>query len=277
MQPAPALTPSRIVGDLLASHPEAAALLAEASHRQALAAHSAAAAGQTFAAEQAARLRHQELRHLLDPRRRRGIHLGAGLVLLAAAAAGLAVLDRVELGGVLGKPLATQVAIAAAAVWLAGAWSAALASREGRRGLVAALAAAAAALALLLAALHGLGSSQASTGGSSTGGWSNTGLGVLAAGLIGGLATGAAALIGRLESASVLLARCRWRRLAAEHQAAVRQARADAEAAAISATAWLGLVRRQVAAAGCGTDGHLAQATLLLAAALHEPCRPRLP
>ena len=272
MQPAPARTPSRIVGDLLASHPEAATLLAEASHRQALAAHSAAAASQTFTAEQAARLRHQELRHLLDPRHRRGIHLGAGLVLLAVLAAGLTMLDRLELSGVLSKPLAIQVAIAAAAVWLAGAWFTALASREGRRGLVAALAAAAVAMGLLLAALYGFSSPSARTAGGS-----HAALGGLTGVLIIAIAAAAAVLIGRLESASALLARHRWQRLAAEHDAAVRLARADAEGASIAATAWLGLVRTHATTVACENDGHLVRDTLQLAAALHEPFWPRLP
>ena len=272
VQPVPALTPSRIVGDLLASHPEAATLLAEASHRRALAAHSVTAAGQMFTAEQAARLRYQELRHLLDPRRRRGLHLVLGLLLLALLGAGLIVLDRVELSGVLSRPQAIQVAVAAAAVWLAGAWFTALASREGRRGVVAGLAAAAGALALLLASLYGFSSPSARTAG-----WSQAGLGGLTAALIVALAAGAAALIGRLESASVLLARRRWQRLAAEQEAAVRQARADAEAASIAATAWLGLVRTYLTTAGCDDDEPLVRYTLQFAAALPEPFWPHLP
>ena len=272
MQPAPALTPSRIVGDLLASHPEAVSLLAEASHRQALAAHSAATAGQTFTAEQAARLRYQELRHLLDPRRCRGIHLGAGLVLLTVLAAGLAMLDRIELSGVLSKPLAIQVAIAAAAVWVAGAWLTALGRREGRRGVVAALTATAVALGLLLAALYGFGSSS-----SRTAAWSHAGLGALTGVLIIVLAAGTAVLIGRLESASVLLARRRWQRFSAEHEAAVKQARADSEAASIAGTAWLGLVRTHVTTVACEDNGRLVHETLQFAAALQQPCWPSLP
>ena len=126
-------TPPRILSDLLASHPEAPSLLAEASHRQALAAQSAAAASQAFETEQAARVRCEELRHRLDPRGRRPMHFGTGLVLLAAMGAILAVLDGVELITVLTPKTAIPTAIAATAVWLTGAWLAALATRERRR------------------------------------------------------------------------------------------------------------------------------------------------
>lgn len=70
------------MGELLAGHPEAASLLAEASHRRALARVSAAAAGRAFATAQAARLRYEELRHRLDPRLRRTVGFGAGLIVL---------------------------------------------------------------------------------------------------------------------------------------------------------------------------------------------------
>ena len=92
-----------------------------------------------------------------------------------------------------------------------------------------------------------------------------------------GMGAGAAALIGRLESASVLLARRRWQRLAGEQEAAVRQARADAEAASIAATAWLGLVRTYLTTAGCDDDESLVRYTLQFAAALPEPFWPHLP
>ena len=157
-------------------------------------------------------------------------------------------------------------------MWLAGAWFTALASREGRRGLVAALAAAAVAMGLLLAALYGFSSPSARTAGGS-----HAALGGLTGVLIIAIAAAAAVLIGRLESASALLARHRWQRLAAEHEAAVRLARADAEGASIAATAWLGLVRTHATTVACENDGHLVRDTLQLAAALHEPFWPRLP
>jgi hypothetical protein len=81
--------PSQILGELLATHPEAASLLAEASHRQALARSSAAAATQELAAAQAAQLGYEELRDRLDPRGRRAVRLGAGLAVLAAIIPGI--------------------------------------------------------------------------------------------------------------------------------------------------------------------------------------------
>src|SRR5262245_4810398 len=150
------MTPARILRDLLASHPEAQSLLAEASHRQALAAQSAAASGQAFAAAQAARAGYEALRHRLDPRGYRPLHFGCGLVLLAAMGVILAVLDVIELRTVLSPEMAVPATLGDIAVWLASAWLAALAAREGRRALVAAIIAAAIALSLLLAALHGV-------------------------------------------------------------------------------------------------------------------------
>jgi hypothetical protein len=125
-------TPSQILGELLTGHPEAASLLAEASHRRALARSSAANAGQAFAAAQAARLGYTELRHQLDPRSRRTIGFGAGLVVLVLLGAGLTLLDGIELGGMWSLP----ADLAATAMWLTGAWLAAVASRERRWPLV---------------------------------------------------------------------------------------------------------------------------------------------
>jgi hypothetical protein len=82
-------TPMRIIGDLLLNHPEASSLLARASHSQALAAWSAATTRRRLAAALAARLAHEELGHLLEPRRRRTVNFGAGLAVLAALAAGI--------------------------------------------------------------------------------------------------------------------------------------------------------------------------------------------
>ena len=71
-------TPAKIIGELLTNHPEAASLLAEASHCRALAVCSAATTRLKFAAAQAARLAYEELRHRLEPRRRHPIHFAVG-------------------------------------------------------------------------------------------------------------------------------------------------------------------------------------------------------
>src|SRR5947209_16994672 len=86
---------------LLATHPEAQSLLAEAGHRHALARQSAAAVTRTFTAMQGARLAYEELGHRLDPRRTRAVHFGVALAFQAATFAVLAALDAVEFTGVL--------------------------------------------------------------------------------------------------------------------------------------------------------------------------------
>ena len=263
--------PSRILGELLASHPEAPSLLAEASHRQALAEHSAAMAGQAFGATQAARVCYEELRHRLDPRGRRPVHFGAGLVLLAVITAALALLNSVELVTALSETAVIPAALAATAVWLTGAWLAALASRDGRRALVAAIIAGGAALSVVLAALHGLATLS---------GWpparAAIGGGVVSAGLIAVLAAGAAVLITRMEPASVCLTRRRWRRARSTHEAAARLQRGDAETASVVKQSWLGLVRTHVSAVASGDSEQLVRDTLALASALQEASRQRL-
>jgi hypothetical protein len=82
-------TPARIVGELLASHPEAASLLAQASHCRVLALSSAATTRQRFAAARAAQLCYDELRHRLDPRSRRTVNFEAGLAVLVVLAVGI--------------------------------------------------------------------------------------------------------------------------------------------------------------------------------------------
>ena len=149
-------TPSRIVGEVLTYHPEAASLLGEASHRHALAAHSTATASQALYAAQATRVCYEELRHRLDPRYRRPVHFAAGLACLAGLGVGLAVLDGLELITVLAARMAVPITLAAVAVWLTGAWLAALAAREGRHGLLAGIIAGAVVMSLLLVTLHGL-------------------------------------------------------------------------------------------------------------------------
>ena len=99
MQPDDPRTPSQIMGELLTGHPEAASLLAEASHRRALARNSAAAVRRAFAMAHGARLHYEELRHRLDPRARRTIGFAPGLAVLVLLGAGLTLLDVIELGG----------------------------------------------------------------------------------------------------------------------------------------------------------------------------------
>ncbi len=79
-----------------------------------------------------------------------------------------------------------------------------------------------------------------------------------------------------MESASLFVARRRWHRARAAHEAAARTAQDDLEAAAIATEAWLGLVRTQ-ASAVAGDDEHLVHETVALAAALPESGRPQLP
>jgi hypothetical protein len=265
------MTPARILSELLASHPEAPSLLAEASHRQTLAAQSEAAAGRAFAAAQAARVCYEELRHRLDPRGHRSMHFGSGFALLAAMGAILAVLDGIELITVLPAKMAIPATIAAMAVWLTGAWLAALATREGNRTLVAAIIAGAITLSLLLAALHGL---PTLSGWPAV--WTGVAVGVLSAVLITALTAGAAVLIARMEPATVFLARRRWQHAHSAHEVAAKLQSADAEAASVAKQSWLGLVRTHAAVvAGDGSE-QVVQDTLTLASALQEVHRPSL-
>jgi hypothetical protein len=252
-------TPSQIMGELLTGHPEAASLHAEASHCQALARSSAANASRAFAAEQAARLGYEELRHRLDPRCQRTFHFGAGLVILAVLGTGLGVLDVIELGGT--KTLLP--ALAATAVWLTGAWLTALAGRERRRRLVLAAITVAVLLGLLLAALHGFGRESMM-------------FGILVSAFILVLTVGAAALMSRMESAALIVARWRWHGARAAHQATVKLEQDDIEAATLATGTWLGLVRIR-ASAVAGDDERLVHETVALAIAVLESCRPQLP
>jgi hypothetical protein len=254
-------TPAQIIGELLARHPEAASLQGEASHRQALAVCSAALVGQLFTEAQAARLGYDELRHRLDSRRRHPVHFAVGLLLLAVLGTGLTMLDAFELGGTRSVPLA----VAAAAVWVTVAWLAALASQARRWVSAAAVIGGAVFLGLLLVLLHGL--DHHGRGGSV--------LGFLVGVFILVLVTGAAVLIAHMEPASLLVARWRWHRVRAAHEAAVRTERDDVAAAAVATEAWLGLVRTQ-AAASAGDDGQLVHETVALAASLLGSGRPQL-
>ena len=258
-------TPSRIVGEVLTYHPEAASLLGEASHRRAVAAQSTATASQALYATQALRVCYEELRHRLDPRYRRPVHFGAGLAILAGLGVGLAVLDGLELMTVLAARMAVPITLAAVAVWLTSAWLAALAARESRRGLLAGIIAGAAVTGLLLVTLHGFMPFP-----DRPVPWGHLAVGVLMAVLIGVFVAAAAVVIARMEPASVFVARRHWQRARAISEAAVRLEQADAEAASIAREAWLGLVRTQASTIARDGDTHVLQDTLTLASALQE-------
>lgn len=271
MRPDHLPTPTRIIGDLLLNHPEASSLLASASHWRSLAVWSAATARRKFAAAQAARLAYEELGHLLEPRHGHPINFAAGLLLLLVLSAGLVMLDLIELGGlrsVLAAPAVT-------AVWLTGAWLGAVAVRQRRWTLVVAITGAAALLGLLLAALHGLGPHP---GRPVVGGYlgGHAVSGALTAAFILVLTVGAAALMAHLEPASLLVARQRWYRARAAHEEAAETEQTDAQAAAVAAESWLGLVRARVTVIAADED-HLVHATLAFAAALVGISRPQLP
>ena len=275
MQPDHRPTPAKIIGELLTNHPEAASLLGHASHCRALAVCSAVTTRLRFAAAQAARLAYEELRHRLEPRGRHPVHFGMGLLLVFVLSAGLAMLDLIELSGLLGGPRSVLPALAAAAVWVTVAWLGAVAVRQRRWALVADIGAAAVLLGLLLVALHGLGPYPGwpAVGGHSTG---SVVLGALTGTFILVLTVGAGALVAYMEPASLLLARQRWHRTRTAHEEAVETERADVEAAAVAAEAWLSLIRTRVTAIAAG-DERLVQATVALAAVLVESSRPQLP
>ena len=128
---------------------------------------------------------YEELRHRLDPRHVRTIGLVTGLLTLTLVGVGLTLLDAIELSVVLGPVRAVLPALAAAAVWLAGSWVAALAAGERRRGVCIAAGIGGVLLGLLLAALRGF-SHQ------------NVLFGTLVSVLILGLASAAAVLRRRL-------------------------------------------------------------------------------
>jgi hypothetical protein len=267
-------TSATIIGELLANHPEAASLLAEASHCRALAVCSAAYTRLKSAAVQAARLAYEQLRHRLEPRRGHPVHFGAGSMLVLTLGAGLAMLNLIELSGLLGGPRTVPLALAATAVWLTGAWLAAVAVRHRRWAVVAGISAAAALLGLLLVALYGLGPHP---------GWPASGhaLGSTVFAALTGtfilvLTIGAVALMIHMEPASLLMARRRWHRARTAYEEAVEIEHADVEAAAVAAEAWLDLVRVRVTAIAAG-DESLVQATVGLAAVLVESSRPKLP
>jgi hypothetical protein len=268
-------SPVKIIGELLANHPEAASLLAEASHRRALAVCSAAVVRLKFNAAQAARLAYEELRHRLEPRRSHLVDYLAGLLLLLGLSATLAMLNLIEFSGFLGGLSSAFPALAATAVWLTAAWLAAVAVRRRRGIVVAAIIGAAVLLVLALVALHGLGAHQ---------GWpavTGHACGSMVFAAVTGafilvLTAGAASLVAHLEPASLLVARRRWYRARAAHEAAVATEHADAEAAAIATQAWLALVKTRAIAVAAG-DEHLVRDTVALARVILESARPDLP
>ena len=110
-----------------------------------------------LAAAKEARLAYEELGYLLEPRRRYPVNLVAGLLLLLVLSAGLVTLDLIELNGL----RSVLAALAATAVWLTVAWLGAVAARQRRWTLVAAITGAAFLLGLLLVALHSADSNAA--------------------------------------------------------------------------------------------------------------------
>jgi len=169
---------------------------------------------------------------------------------------------------VLGPVRSVLPALAAAAVWLAGSWVAALATRERRWGVCLAVGTGGVLLGLLLAALRGF-SHQ------------NVLFGTLVSVLILGLASAAAVLMARMESSSLFAARWRWQRARAAHRAAARIEQGDLEAATVATESWLGLVRTR--ASVLAGDERLVQETVSLAIDLlesgqsHASLRRRLP
>ena len=227
----------RMVGHVLAPHPEAESLLSEAGHRRALAAQSAAEVTRLYAVMQAARIGYEELRHRLDPRRTRTVHFGIATVLLTAVFTVLVMFDAVAFDEVLTAGV-TAVAVAASAAWMGCAWMAAVAVRDEEHGLLATIIAGALALGGLLAALHG----DAGVPGP-VDRWHQVGVGVIAVLLILVLVAVAAMLITRTEPASLLVARHRWQHCQSVYAAAVRVQRSDAEAEVIARQGWRGLIQ----------------------------------
>ena len=265
MQPDDQPTPESIVGRLLLEHQEAAALLGEARLRRALAECSAADTGFRFRAAQAARLRYEEVRHRDDPRRRRPVDFGTGLLALLVFAAGFAVLDFVELSGLLSGFAAVPPALAASVVWLATSWLGAVAARRHRWAELTLIAVAAALLALLLMTLCAFTPHP---------GWpafgahppGSTVAGILFGLLILMLTVGAAVLIAGVEPAGLLPARRHWRRADSAYEEAGAASQADDEADAIATGAWLGLVQAWATMIVPG-DERLIEETVALAAA----------
>jgi hypothetical protein len=240
---------------LLSGNVEARSLYFEARHRRVLAEQSVAAAAEAASEADRTRIRHEALRHRLDPLGRRPVRCSLAIplvVLLGAVLGGPAWIDLAGLpsGRLLG-------AMAAAAAWLAAAWLAAIASRERRGRLLRVAIAGAVIVAGLIAALQGAGTAPGRPG--------DWGTGVLGAVLSLALTAVAGLLTARAEPAAVALARGRLRRARAAHDAAVRVMLADTEAAAIARESWLSLVR-VLAASAAGGDAQLTEDAVAVAA-----------
>ena len=231
-------TPATIIGELLANHPEAASLLAEASHCRALAACSAACTRRRVrrgpgrpawrASSSGTGSGHAVVMRSIS---------SSGSLLVVVLGAGLATLNVIELNGLPGGPRPVPLALAAAAVWLTGAWLAAIAVRQQRWAAVAGIGVVAVMLGLLLVALHGLGPHP---------GWPASGyalgstvLAVLTGTFILVLAIGATALMIHMEPACLLMARRRWHQAQAAYEEAAETEQADVEAVAVAGEAWL--------------------------------------
>ena len=232
-------------------------------------------ADREFAAVQEARLGYERLRRRLDPRHRRPVHLGQGLLLIGVLAAGLTVLDAIELGPLLPGVKSVLPTLAVTAVWLTLAWLAALAGREKRWTTVASAIGGANILMLLLAAVHGVNPRRGwpTTWGQTYG---STVSGILFGVLLMVLGAGTAFLITHIEPPSCSVARRRWHRVRTSHEAAVEEEIADVQAASVATAAWLGLVR-SYASEATGGDQSVVEATVALASALLENGRPGLP
>jgi hypothetical protein len=221
----------RVVGELIATDPDAESCLREARHRRVLAVSLQADAAKAFAALQNARRHYEDLRNLIDPQRRRSIPHVLALGALAAAAVALFTLNRIELRAVPAGGLATPLVLGATAVWLSLAWRAALASRDHQRRQLLALLMVGAALAGLLAMLQGHRHDALP--------------GIMVALLVVSLAAASSAVIERAEPVQLLTARLQWRRAQRAHAAAARDARAATDSAATAMAAWLAFLRSE--------------------------------
>jgi hypothetical protein len=149
--------PSHILRELLTRR-EAAALQQEAAQRWALAVCSAIKAGRERAAAQTARLGYEVLLHRPDRWHHGPLEVGEGVLLLAVLAAGVHVLDVIQLSPPLAGSRLLLATLATDVVWLTLAWFAGLAGRARRWVMIAPATCAASLLALLLAAVHGASS-----------------------------------------------------------------------------------------------------------------------
>jgi len=226
------------IGRVLRTHPDGQSLFGEADHYRVLAEQSAVAVTRAFTSMQETRLGYEELRHRLDPRHARTIHLGVGLTLLAAIFTSLVLLNAIELSGVVTGWM-TAAAVAATVAWIGCSWLSALAQNEKNGRLLAVITAGAVVTGFLLAALHSEGiASRADI-------WHRFGFGGLVALLIIVLVEIAAVLITRTEPASLIFARRRWHHSQDQYATAVRTHRGDAEAAVIAAQGWRSLIEAE--------------------------------